>query len=245
MALLIMVFMKVLILLENDINISPFSSASLQELPEDTEEHPWVIPEEEYSRHWDLRFLHRACSIDPPGSREVDDVLSNCELPDNFLKVGVHIADVSYFVKQDSLLDLEAHSRGTTAGSTYHMLPPILSENLCSLREGKDRLAVSVIWTVDPDNDFEVLDVWSGRTIIRSRHQMSYAQARAILDGQPLCERWEIDGGPGHLAQLQSDLHNLAMFAQLETIFQNLLTYSAILSRITRCLGAIKYRVIF
>lgn len=211
------------LLVENDINISPFSSASLQELPEDTEEHPWVIPEEEYSKRRDLRFSHRACSIDPPGSKDVDDVLSICELPDNVLEVGVHIADVSYFVKQDSLLDLEARNRGTTVylvGSTYHMLPPILSENLCSLREGKDRLAVSVIWTVDPDNDFEVLDVWSGRTIIRSRHQMSYAQAQAILDAQPLSEGWEIDGGPEHLGQLQSDLRNLATLAQIRRSYR-------------------------
>jgi len=101
--------------------------------------------------------------------------------------------------------------------SKHWLLEQCQSENLCSLREGKDRLAVSVIWTVDPDNDFEVLDVWSGRTIIRSRHQMSYAQAQAILDGQPLCEGWEIDGGPGHLAQLQSDLRNLATFSQIQS----------------------------
>lgn len=211
------------LLVENDINISPFSSASLQELPEDTEEHPWVIPEEEYSKRRDLRFSHRSCSIDPPGSKDVDDVLSICELPDNFLEVGVHIADVSYFVNKDSLLDIEARSRGTTVylvGSTYHMLPPILSENLCSLREGKDRLAVSVIWTVDPDNDFEVLDVWSGRTVIRSRHQLSYAQAQAILDGQPSCEGWEIGGGPENFAQLQSDLHNLATLAQIRRSYR-------------------------
>jgi len=236
------------LLMENDMNISPFSSASLQELPKDTENSPWVVQEEEYSKRRDLRFSHRACSIDPPGSKDVDDVLSICELPNSFLEVGVHIADVSYFVKEDSLLDLEARSRRTTVylvGSIYHMLPPILSENLCSLREGKDRLAVSVIWTVDPKNDFEVLDVWCGRTIIRSRHKMSYAQAQAILDGQPLCGGWEIDGGPEHLTQLQADLRNLATFAQPEIILQNPGTDSAILSRITRCLGAIKFRIIF
>lgn len=168
----------------------------------------------------DLRFSHRSCSIDPPGSKDVDDVLSIYELPDNFLEVGVRIVDVSYFVNKDSLPDIEARSRRTTVymvGSTYHMLPPILSENLCSLCEGKDRLAVSIIWTVDLDNDFEVLDVWSGKTIIRSRHQLSYAQAQAILDGQPLCEGWEIGGGPKNFAQLQYDLHNLANVVQLYT----------------------------
>eukprot|EP01018_Ginkgo_biloba_P012952 Gb_38988 [translate_table: standard] len=206
------------LLVENDINISPFSSASLQELPEDTDEHPWVIPEEEFAKRRDLRFSHRACSIDPPGSKDVDDVLSIYEVGNNLLEVGVHIADVSYFVKQDSLLDLEARTRGTTVylvGNNFHMLPSILSENLCSLRGGQDRLAVSVIWTVDPDNDFEVLDVWFGRTIMRSRYQMFYAQAQAILDCQPLCEGWELDGGPEELSQLQADLNNIATFAQV------------------------------
>ena len=127
------------------------------------------------------------------------------------------------YVLQDSLLDLEARNHGTTlylVGSTYHMLPPILSENLCSLHEGKDRLAVSVICTVDRDNDFEILDVWSGKTIVRSRHHMSYAQAQAILDGQPLCDGWEIDGGPEHLSQLQFDLHNLETLAQIQRSFR-------------------------
>ncbi|GLJ54635.1 hypothetical protein SUGI_1173790 [Cryptomeria japonica] len=211
------------LLIENDINISPFSSASLQELPEDTEEHPWVIPKEELANRRDLRFSHRAYSIDPPGSKDVDDVLSICEVSDNFLEVGVHIADVSYFVKQDSLLDLEARTRGTTVylvGDTYHMLPPILSENLCSLRGGQDRLAVSVIWTVDPDNDFEVLNIWFGRTVIRSRHQMFYGQAQAILDGVPLCEGWEIDESPENLAQVQADLCNLASFSKVRRSFR-------------------------
>ncbi|KAH9321863.1 hypothetical protein KI387_016502, partial [Taxus chinensis] len=211
------------LLIENDINISPFSSASLQELPEDTEEHPWMIPKEELATRRDLRFSHRAYSIDPPGSKDVDDVLSICELPDNFLEVGVHIADVAYFVQEDSLLDLEARTRGTTVylvGNTYHMLPDILSENLCSLRGGQDRLAVSVIWTVDPDNDFEVLNIWFGRTIIRSRHQMFYSQAQAILDGHPLCKGWEIDESPENLARVQADLYNLASFSQVRRSFR-------------------------
>lgn len=55
----------------------------------------------------------------------------------------------------------------------------VISENLCSLIGGKDRLAVSVVWTVDPDNDFEVLDVWFGRTIIQSRHQVEHFDAIA------------------------------------------------------------------
>lgn len=206
------------ILVENEINILPFTKLSLQELPIDTEENPWLIPAKEYAYRRDLRFSHRTYSIDPPGSKDVDDCLSIGQLDDNTMEVGVHIADVSYFVNEGSLLDLEAFSRGTTVylvGNTYHMLPAILSENLCSLRYGKDRLAVSVIWTVDPQNDFEILDVWFGRTIIRSRQQMFYAQAQAILDEKDLPDGWEICGGTDEIVQVQSDLSLLANFSQV------------------------------
>ncbi|CAM6101379.1 unnamed protein product [Calypogeia fissa] len=206
------------LLVENGISTSPFNSVSIQELPEDSDENPWTIPEEEFARRRDLRLSHRTCSIDPPGSKDVDDALSIRQLPNNLLEIGVHIADVSYFVSQDSLVDLEARARGTTVymvGKSWHMLPGILSENLCSLIGGRDRLAVSVVWTVDPDNDFEVLDVWFGRTVIQSRHQMFYAQAQAILDGQTLPPGWELAGGVDEVAAVASDLLVFATFAQL------------------------------
>ncbi|BBN06067.1 DIS3-like exonuclease 1 [Marchantia polymorpha subsp. ruderalis] len=206
------------LLVENGINTSPFSSASKQELPEDTESNPWLIPDKEFAYRRDLRYTHRTCSIDPPGSKDVDDALSVSRLSSGLLEIGVHIADVSYFVRQDSLLDLEARARGTTVymvGKSWHMLPSILSENLCSLKGGTDRLAVSVVWTVDPENFFEIVDVWFGRTIIRSKHQMFYAQAQAIVDRQTLPSGWEISGGQDELAAVESDLLVLASFSQL------------------------------
>ncbi|KAL2633824.1 hypothetical protein R1flu_005303 [Riccia fluitans] len=206
------------LMVENGISDSPFSTASQQELPEDTSQNPWTVPEEEMSYRRDLRYTHRTCSIDPPGSKDVDDALSVRRLPNGLLEIGVHIADVSYFVRQDSLLDLEARAKGNTVymvGKTLHMLPSILSENLCSLKGGVDRLAVSVVWTVDPETDFEILDVWFGRTIVHSRHQLFYAQAQAIVDGQNLPPGWEITGGREELAGLESDLLILASFSQI------------------------------
>jgi DIS3-like exonuclease 1 len=98
--------------------------------------------------------------------------------------VGVHIADVSHFVREGGALDQEAQERGTTVyliDQRVDMLPPLLSENLCSLHAGVDRLAMSVIWTLD--EHLEVLETWYGRTVIHSRHKLHYAQAQAILDG--------------------------------------------------------------
>ena len=94
-------------------------------------------------------------------------------------QVGVHIADVSYFVRHDSLLDLEARARGTTVylvDRRFDMLPKLLAEDLCSLVGGQDRLAVSVVWHVDPSGPSIVGRPWFGRTVIHNRHQLSYPQ---------------------------------------------------------------------
>jgi DIS3-like exonuclease 1 len=99
-----------------------------------------------------------------------------------FIEIGVHIADVSWFVKKNSLLDVEAKSRGTTvylADRKFDMLPGILSENLCSLREGVDRFAVSVVWEFEAES-FKLLNTWYGRTIIRSCHALYYELAQVI-----------------------------------------------------------------
>lgn len=94
-------------------------------------------------------------------------------------QVGVHIADVSHFVRHDSLLDLEARARGTTVylvDRRFDMLPKLLAEDLCSLVGGQDRLAVSVVWHVDPSGPSIVGRPWFGRTVIHNRHQLSYPQ---------------------------------------------------------------------
>ena len=89
--------------------------------------------------------------------------------------VGVHIADVTHFVKHNSALDKEAQLRGTTfylVDRRFDMLPSLLSSNLCSLHEGVDRLAVSVIWTLSSDFK-EVKSCWDGRTVIHNCAGMS------------------------------------------------------------------------
>ncbi|OAD80484.1 hypothetical protein PHYBLDRAFT_138042 [Phycomyces blakesleeanus NRRL 1555(-)] len=176
------------ILVEHGISVSQatqgFSEASLKEMPIDTPEMPWRPEQDEIKRRKDLRSL-TVFSIDPPNCQDIDDALSIRELKNGNIELGVHIADVSYFVKEHSLTDLEARARGTTvylADRRFDMLPSVLSERVCSLRENVDRYSVSVLWTLD--KSYKVLDVWFGRTIIRSSCEMEYEQAQKMLDGE-------------------------------------------------------------
>ncbi|CAM0139513.1 unnamed protein product [Umbelopsis sp. WA50703] len=160
-----------------------FAEACLREMPVDSPEEPWRPSSEEISRRRDLRNLD-IFSIDPPNCQDIDDALSITEVADGRLELGVHIADVSFFVKENSHTDLEARARGTTvylADRRFDMLPSVLSERVCSLRHHIDRYAVSVIWTLD--KNYRVLDTWFGRSVIRSACEMEYEQAQELLNG--------------------------------------------------------------
>ena len=89
------------------------------------------------------------CSVDPPGCTDIDDALHARLLPGGLVEVGVHIADVTYFVPAGSALDKEAAARATTVylvDRRIDMLPGLLGTNLCSLKSNVDRLAFSVVW---------------------------------------------------------------------------------------------------
>uniref|UniRef100_A0A8C6SSB1 DIS3-like exonuclease 1 n=1 Tax=Neogobius melanostomus TaxID=47308 RepID=A0A8C6SSB1_9GOBI len=161
------------ILIENCISVPPFSEAQLKEMPV-------VSPEQ------DLRESHLVFSIDPAGCEDVDDTLSVRSLSGGRLELGVHIADVTHFVREGSLTDLEARARATTyylADRRYDMLPAVLSANLCSLLGGVDRYAMSVLWELEADS-LDVASVWFGRTVIRSSYQLHYELAQALLNGE-------------------------------------------------------------
>lgn len=140
---------------ENDVDDSEFSEevlASLQQFsPSDGSS--WVIPEEEIRKRRDLRDK-RIFTIDPPTARDLDDALHITRLPNGKYEIGVHIADVTYFVQPGSAVDVAARERAT---STYlvqrvvPMLPRLLCEDLCSLNPNVDRLAFSCIWTMNED----------------------------------------------------------------------------------------------
>ncbi|KAK4387312.1 DIS3-like exonuclease 2 [Sesamum angolense] len=166
------------ILFENAIDASEFSPEVLSCLPP----IPWGIPQEELQSRMDLRNL---CifTIDPASASDLDDALSVERLSDGVFRVGLHIADVSFFVLPDTALDIEAQIRSTSVYLLQRklpMLPSMLLDNLASLNPGEDRLAFSIFWDINSAG--EVLDRWIGRTIIRSCSKLSYEHAQEIID---------------------------------------------------------------
>ena len=123
------------------------------------------------------------CTIDPFDAKDFDDALSVQKLPDGNIEVGVHIADVSFFVKPGTELDKEAVARATSVylvDRTIPMLPEVLSNNLCSLKPDEDRLAVSAVFTLDTEAN--ILDTWFGETVIHSDKRFTYENAQEVLD---------------------------------------------------------------
>lgn len=95
-------------------------------------------------------------TIDPASARDLDDALHVTELGDGLYEVGVHIADVSYFVREDTLVDKYASERTTSVYLVQRvipMLPRLLCEHLCSLNPATDRLTFSVVWKINSDGD--------------------------------------------------------------------------------------------
>lgn len=168
------------LLAENGIDVTPFSAEVEACLPP----VPWAIPESEVAVRRDFRPA-RVFSIDPPTARDVDDALSCTRLEDGSYEVGVHIADVSFFVPPGSPLDKLASERATTTyfiQECFPMLPRLLCDDLCSLLSNVDRLAFSVVWRVGADNIPQIS--WMGRSIIRSCAKLTYAHAHAVITGQ-------------------------------------------------------------
>lgn len=147
---------------------------------------PWSIPEREFEIRKDLRG-ERIFTIDPDSAKDLDDAVSIKLNEDGTYDVGVHIADVSYFVKPNTALDRDARKRATSVYLVQRavpMLPPSLSEQLCSLVPGQDRLAFSVIFTMN--KEAKVVNKWFGKTIIRSASKLSYMDAQNVIEGKVL-----------------------------------------------------------
>lgn len=122
-------------------------------------------------------------TIDPADAKDFDDALSFLALPDGNFEIGIHIADVSHYVRPGTALDDEAYTRGTSVylvDRTIPMLPHVLSNDLCSLKPDVDRLAMSAIFKMNKSGD--VLEEWYGRTIIHSIRRFTYEEAQTVLD---------------------------------------------------------------
>ncbi len=140
------------------------------------------ISEQEYRTRRDFRDI-TTFTIDPTDAKDFDDALSLCKLDDDRWEVGVHIADVSHFVKAGSQIDLEGYERATSVylvDRVVPMLPERLSNNICSLRPQEEKLCFSAVFVLD--DKAEVLEEWFGKTIIFSDRRFNYDEAQKIIE---------------------------------------------------------------
>lgn len=143
---------------------------------------PLEIPAEEYGLRRDFRGVP-TFTIDPADAKDFDDALSIRKLADGNWEAGVHIADVTYYVKPETVLDQEALSRGTSVylvDRVVPMLPERLSNGVCSLRPNEDKLCFSAVFKMDDNSN--VLSQWFGKTIIHSVRRFTYEEAQQVIE---------------------------------------------------------------
>ena len=201
------------LLLEYDVQYRPFPKTVLDCLP--VEGHEWKVPASPADPGWvgrrDLRDL-LVCSIDPPNCQDIDDALHARPLPNGNFEVGVHIADVSHFVRPNNAMDAEASARGTTVylvDKRIDMLPPLLGTDLCSLKPYVERYAFSTLWEITPNAD--VVSASFTKSVILSREGFSYEQAQKRIDDQSATD--ELTQGMRTLLTLSKKLRQKRMDA--------------------------------
>ena len=155
---------------------------------------PNEIPEQEIARREDFRNV-TTFTIDPKDAKDFDDALSIRRIG-NLWEVGVHIADVTYYVKENSIIDKEAFNRATSVylvDRTIPMLPEHLCNFLCSLRQDEDKVAYSVILLMN--DEAEIKDYRIVHTMIRSNRRFCYEEVQEILEKNGVAEQYD-EGKP-------------------------------------------------
>ena len=159
-----------------------------------------VITEEEIAKRRDFRDV-TTFTIDPDDAKDFDDALSIQKLDNGNWEIGVHIADVSHYVRPGTALDDEAVNRATSVylvDRVIPMLPEKLSNKVCSLRPNEEKLVFSAVFEMD--ENAQVINEWFGRCVINSNQRFTYDQAQAI-----------IEGGEGELKEEVLTMHKLAL----------------------------------
>ncbi|MBX2892554.1 MAG: ribonuclease R [Saprospiraceae bacterium] len=162
-----------------------FELSHSEEAEAEAERIPEKISPQEMARRRDFRDV-LTFTIDPEDAKDFDDALSFKELEDGKVEIGVHIADVTHYLKPDSQLDREAFKRSTSVylvDRVSPMLPEKLSNNLCSLVPHADRLTFSAVFVFDSKG--KITSRWFGKTVIHSAHRFSYEEAQTVLEGKP------------------------------------------------------------
>ncbi len=148
------------------------------------ESYDQKISKEEIKKRRDFRNT-LTFTIDPENAKDYDDALSIRKLENGNYEIGVHIADASYYVKEDSATDKEAYKRGNSVylvDRTIPMLPEILSNKLCSLRPNEESLTVSAVFEITIKG--EIINAWIGEGIIYSKKRFIYEEAQENIDKQ-------------------------------------------------------------
>ena len=167
------------ILIENGF----FTSFPKQVLDE-ADELPLKLSEEDKKNRKDFSDVP-TFTIDPTDAKDFDDALSFRQIDENLYEVGVHIADVSHYVKEHSAMEKEAFKRATSVylvDRVAPMFPERLSNIICSLRPNEDKCCYAAVFKID--NKANIKDVWLGRTWIHSKKRFTYDEAQEILEGK-------------------------------------------------------------
>lgn len=174
------------------------------------------VTSKELAARRDFRDIY-TCTIDPADAKDFDDALSYRLLPNGNREVGVHIADVSHFVKPGSAIDAEAYERATSVylvDRTIPMLPERLCNNLCSLNPDVDRFCFSVVFEMD--NKAQIKHFWIGKGLIHSNRRFTYEEAQAILESVGLAEK-SVSTAKGRICKAELDCGKAASCQQPES----------------------------
>jgi ribonuclease R len=153
-----------------------------EEVIEESERTPGTLSQKEIVTRKDIRNVF-TITIDPQDAKDFDDAISLQKLENGNYEIGVHIADVSYYIEPGSPLDNEAFQRATSVylpDRVLPMLPERISNELCSLRPNEDKLTFSAIFNMTPKG--EVKSFWLGRTVMHSNHRFTYEEVQEIIE---------------------------------------------------------------
>lgn len=184
------------------------------EVEHDADQIDRSINAEEVAKRWDMRDIC-TFTIDPKDAKDFDDALSIQKLENGLWQIGVHIADVSHYVKPGTILDDEAYKRATSVylvDRVVPMLPEVLSNDVCSLRPNEDKFTFSAVFELD--EEAKIHKQWFGRTVIHSDRRFAYEEAQ---------ER--IETGEGDLVEEILQLDKLAKIMRAERIRNGAITF--------------------
>ena len=184
------------------------------EVEHDADQIDRSINADEVAKRWDMRDI-LTFTIDPKDAKDFDDALSIRKLENGLWEIGVHIADVSHYVKPGTILDEEAYNRATSVylvDRVVPMLPEVLSNDVCSLRPNEDKFTFSAVFELD--EDAKIHKQWFGRTVIHSDRRFAYEEAQ---------ER--IETGEGDLVEEIRQLDKLAKIMRAERIRNGAITF--------------------